>query len=581
MAAPLKTFIIYARADASFKDELLSHLDPFVKNQLIERWVDTDLLPGEEWEKRLEKEMEAAHLVIMLVSSDALSSEFIQTKELKTALEKKRAGNARVVPILVRDCYWEMHPELSGLQLLPKDESGKIRGVAAWHSRDSAWTSCCREFMKLILDIRAGLEKETAELERLAAEQTQKQQQEAAKAERTRVSAEEAQKQHQEKEKAERARQRRDEATWKKILANAEQTEDDAEKIILFETYLEDKEHLNHRAEAEEFLEDLRADIAATRKLEEARVAARRKQEEAAKAEAQRQREAEEARVTARRKQEEAAKAEAQRQAEEARVVARRKQEEAAKAEEALLAAEEAERRKGLPEMISVKGGTFQMGEKGIAEPVHSVTLSDFDIGKYPVTQKYWQEIMGANPSKFKDCDDCPVENVSWNDVQEFLKKINARFPGKKYRLPTEAEWEFAARGGAQSKGFQFSGSNDLNEVGWFWENSGDKPLSGDWKLEKLTPNNCRTHPVGRKKANELGLHDMSGNVWEWCADWYGDYPSGAQTNPAGPDKGSDRVYRGGSWGLDARNCRVSYRYYYAPGYRSRILGFRLASSPQ
>jgi sulfatase modifying factor 1 len=134
------------------------------------------------------------------------------------------------------------------------------------------------------------------------------------------------------------------------------------------------------------------------------------------------------------------------------------------------------------------------------------------------------------------------VERVSWNDIQEFLKKLNT-LTGQNYRLPTEAEWEFAARGGNQTRGYLYSGSNNIGEVGWYGDNS-----------------NSKTHPVGHKKANELGLFDMSGNVWEWCQDWYGDYPSTAQQNPKGPESGSRRVLRGGGWGLNAQGCRAAYR---------------------
>jgi len=225
---------------------------------------------------------------------------------------------------------------------------------------------------------------------------------------------------------------------------------------------------------------------------------------------------------------------------------------------------ETAARPAGLPEMVFVKGGTFQMGEGGMAEPVHSVTLSNFEIGKYPVTQKQWTEIMGANPSDFTGCDDCPVENVSWSDVQEFLKNLNAKFPGKNYRLPTEAEWEFAARGGNLSKGYEYAGSNDLTEVGWYSENADE-----------------RTHSVGKKRANELGLHDMSGNVWEWCADWYEKYVPSAQTNPTGPKTGSHRVSRGGSWYRTTEFCHVSYRDGNSPDRQGNYLGFRIASSLQ
>ncbi len=213
------------------------------------------------------------------------------------------------------------------------------------------------------------------------------------------------------------------------------------------------------------------------------------------------------------------------------------------------------------PEMVFVEGGTFKMGSNDYdsEKPIHDVTLSDFYIGKYPVTQAQWHAVMGENPSHFKGCDDCPVENVSWDDVQEFIKKLNDR-TGKNYRLPTEAEWEYAARGGNKSKGYKYAGSDNLDEVGWYNGNAGSK-----------------THPVGQKKPNELGIYDMSGNVWEWCADWYGAYPSEPQTNPTGPAKGTDRVVRGGSW-VDFDNfCRVSYRFRYNFDFRNLNIGFRLA----
>jgi len=220
------------------------------------------------------------------------------------------------------------------------------------------------------------------------------------------------------------------------------------------------------------------------------------------------------------------------------------------------------------PEMVYVQGGTFTMGfttEQGAdcdndEKPAHQVTLSSFYIGKYEVTQAQWEAIMGNNQSSFKGVN-LPVENVSWNDVQEFIRKLNAQ-TGKQYRLPTEAEWEYAARGGASSRGYKYSGSNTSGNVAWYSENSGN-----------------RTRPVGTKFPNELGIYDMSGNVWEWCSDWYGEYCSSVQTNPKGPSSGSDRMARGGSWISYARRVRVSNRDYYAPDFRRSILGFRLASS--
>ena len=216
--------------------------------------------------------------------------------------------------------------------------------------------------------------------------------------------------------------------------------------------------------------------------------------------------------------------------------------------------------------MVPVEGGTFTMGatsEQGSSfyddeKPAHKVTLSSFSIGKYEVTQEEWEAVMGSNPSYFKGAK-LPVEQVSWDDCQEFIRKLNA-LTGKQFRLPTEAEWEYAARGGNRSRGYKYSGSNDVGSVAWYADNSGDT-----------------THPVGQKQANELGLYDMSGNVYEWCQDWWGDYSSSPQTNPTGPSSGSFRVFRGGSWNNYAGYCRVSRRHDDTPGLRGSGLGLRLA----
>jgi len=216
-------------------------------------------------------------------------------------------------------------------------------------------------------------------------------------------------------------------------------------------------------------------------------------------------------------------------------------------------------------ELVCLDGGTFQMGDTfGVGDsdekPVHSVTVSAFCIGKTEVTQAQWQGVMGSNPSNFKG-NDRPVEQVSWNDVQQFLKKLNQK-TGKKLRLPTEAEWEYAARsGGNQEKYAGTSNEGELGQYAWYDANSGRQ-----------------THPVGQKKPNGLGLYDMSGNVWEWCSDWYGSYSAGAQREPTGPSSGSYRVYRGGSWDGDARYARAADRNFNVPGIRYFNLGFRLAT---
>lgn len=258
-------------------------------------------------------------------------------------------------------------------------------------------------------------------------------------------------------------------------------------------------------------------------------------------------------------------------------------------------------------ELVLVEGGTFLMGAQNttppsydwqgiqtsesynydseassVESPVHEVTLNDFYIGKYEVTQQLWEYVMtysgttlsgdvlyaiadpwlGENPSSSGGVGDYyPAYRVSWEDIVNiFLPRLNS-LTGLNFRLPTEAEWEYAARGGNKSKGYKYSGSNDIGSVAWYTS----------------TTNDSGTKPVATKAPNELGLYDMSGNVWEWCSDWYGNYSSGSQTNPKGPSSGSSRVSRGGSWLEFARNCRVSRRNGSGPDFRTDRLGLRLA----
>lgn len=215
--------------------------------------------------------------------------------------------------------------------------------------------------------------------------------------------------------------------------------------------------------------------------------------------------------------------------------------------------------------MVWVEGGTFMMGatpEQGNnvwdkEKPVHQVTLSGYYICKYEVTQELWQAVMGNNPSHFSGMK-CPVESVSWDECQTFIAILN-KLTGKKYRLPTEAEWEYAARGGNKSKGYKYAGSNDINAVAWYGNADG------------------RTHPVGEKKPNELGLYDMSGNVLELCHDIMGSYDSEPQTNPTGKTGSYDHVQRGGCWGIEAPVCRVSFRLSIEHNDRGTAVGLRLA----
>ena len=218
--------------------------------------------------------------------------------------------------------------------------------------------------------------------------------------------------------------------------------------------------------------------------------------------------------------------------------------------------------------MVAIQGGTFQMGSENgndDEKPVHNVKLHNFYIGKYEVTQAQWKVIMGKNRNYFKG-DNLPVENVSWNDVQKFLLKLNA-LTNKTYRLPTEAEWEYAA-GYSKSSATghtKWAGTNNestIDNFAWYDSNS-----------------NNTTHAVGTKQPNELGLYDMSGNLWEWCSDWYDNYSNYAQISPTGPISGSHRVSRGGGWSRDAQYCRVTSRSGNLPEAYGSHVGFRLVYS--
>lgn len=223
----------------------------------------------------------------------------------------------------------------------------------------------------------------------------------------------------------------------------------------------------------------------------------------------------------------------------------------------------------GSMDLIFVKGGCFKMGDtfgSGNADerPVHEVCVNDFYMGKYVVTQGQWKDIMGEDPALFGKCgDDCPVDDVSWNEIQEFIDKLNAR-TGKRYRLPTEAEWEYAARSGGKNE--KWSGTSDeaaLGKYAWYDSNANES-----------------IHPVGKKKPNGLGLYDMSGNVWQWCYDRYdeGYYTYSRSSNPAGPTTGQDRVLRGGSWFNGPKYLRTAARLRFDPARPYVLGGFRLVA---
>ena len=223
-------------------------------------------------------------------------------------------------------------------------------------------------------------------------------------------------------------------------------------------------------------------------------------------------------------------------------------------------------------DMVFIQGGKIRRGCPNLdgagclidERPRHEIKLKHFLISRTPVTQLQWASVMGINPSHFHGNDSLPVEQVSWNEVHEFIRRLNA-MTGKKYRLPTEAEWEYAALGGAKASGQPFFGQRFLADVAWYEYNSGG-----------------RTMPVGGREPNELGLYDMIGNVWEWVNDWYDRdyYSTGQINNPRGPRGGTDRVYRGCAFNSGEQHCRISMRNFAKPDYRTVNLGFRLAHSP-
>ena len=215
--------------------------------------------------------------------------------------------------------------------------------------------------------------------------------------------------------------------------------------------------------------------------------------------------------------------------------------------------------------VTKVEGGTFLMGaartdgfSSTIEKPQHEVTVDSFKIAKTPVTQGLWIAVMGTNPSLHKGDQMLPIENVSWEDIQVFINRLNA-ITGKNFRLPTEAEWEYAARGGNKDEDGHFAGGL-LDDVAWYAGNSGNQP-----------------HPVGTKQPNELGIYDMSGNVDEWVNDWYAAYTAVHQYNPTGPASGTLKVFRGGNYSNVGKQCRVNYRYMAEPAKKAGTRGFRLA----
>ncbi len=456
--SPLQTFIIYARTDEAHKNELLRHLKgTLIASGDLRVWQDGNLLAGEDWEKSIKRNLEKSDLVLVLVSSDSLSSDFINTEELRMALEQRAAGRTTIVPIILRSCLWMSHPILRGLQGLPKN----MKPVKSYADADEAWTEVLEGLERILLGIR---EKSESPKEKPPAPVPLP------------VTSDLA-----------------EETAWKMALR--------LDMEAAYRHYLEDFPTGSHVAEAKRRITALTAKVV-TPKLE------------------------------------------------------------IPKQQPLIRDCPDC------PEMVFVKGGTFMMGSEDGEDnekPVHEVTLSDFYIGKYPVTFEEYDKFCQSTKRNKPNAEGWgretrPVINVSWNDTNDYCDWLSKK-TGQKYRLPTEREWEFAARGGNESKGFTFSGSDDPKEVGWF----GSKVFG-------------KTHFVGQNKPNEIGIFDMSGNVWEWCSDeWYEDYEEISKNKNVWTDsKNLDRVVRGGSYQDSAKYLRISSRNSFTFNFILKNVGFRL-----
>jgi len=559
MPQPYKVFTIYAREDAAYLEELRGQMRPLEIAGRIRVWSDREINPGVDWEMEIVQHLDTADIILILVSAAYYNSVYIHEKEIKYAFARHNKGEAKVLPIIVRHCSFGDDPGISSLQVLPTD--GKpVTDSHLWPERDKAWLDVVAG-LKRTLDVLAAAERRVrqdaidAEARLQAAEADKQAQEERARVEATRRNKEEQTRQEQEAAAA-RARevlaakqaeyQRADRAAW--------QQASEAHQVEGYQTYLSQFPQGEMAREARARIKDLKKQQ--TPPLSLGRYAAfgggglvllfliwqgimfyYEKQAEVDKREPL-------IRDHIKLTQAIQTSSDSLKMVQESTI---------------FLTLSKPD---DYP-MERVHGGTFQMGSPATEkyreydECQHAITVSTFYMGRYEVTQAQWKAVMGKNPSKFKNCDECPVENVSWNDIQDFIKKLNQK-TGKTYRLPSEAEWEYAARGGNKSNGYNlYAGGNALGNLAWCAENAGSK-----------------THPVGKKTPNELGLYDMSGNVWEWCQDEYNAYPN----CKVSIGERWFHVFRGGGWNNDARMCRSATRINDEPAARGYYLGFRLVS---
>jgi len=535
----IKIFIAYSQKDRTALDDLRTHAAPLLRPGNIQIWDDGEIIAGEVWDTTIKANLHEADIILLLLSPHALASEYFYNEEVKDALKRHEAGTARVVPVILAACLWQKTP-LATLQGLPTG----MTPISKWPNRDDAWNDVWTGLSDLIDELeRLGFEQKTLEIAEAKPTAQPASKPSAAEEHAWEFAMEDDDRTAYEKFLirfsdgfyAATARERlaafeADDLLWELVIERG------TEKAIL--KYLDKYPNGLHGAEAKQKIEAFDRERRELDSKKQKLVDATREKQELEKRERNHKAFMSSMRLI----------------------------------QIGLTKNEITERDPFYDLMIPIKGGTFEMGDTfgdgyDREKPVHTVTLSDFSLCKYPVTQGLWKAVMGEsnNPSNFKGDESLPVEKVSWDDAQAFIATLNKK-SGQQYRLPTEAEWEYAARGGGQSKGYKYSGSNNIEEVAWYKENAGNK-----------------TQPVGSLKPNELGLFDMSGNVWEWCQDRYDEKyyetckKNGVVVNPTGPEKGVTRVIRGGGWLYGPRGCRAAYRGYGRPGYRDYDLGFRLA----
>ncbi|MFN0175795.1 MAG: SUMF1/EgtB/PvdO family nonheme iron enzyme [Saprospiraceae bacterium] len=554
----LKTFIIYARDDKAYKDQLLRHLRPLVSSGYLSVWHDGDILPGEDWERKIKANLKTSQLVLVLVSVNCLNSDFIEGEELETAVSQLNDGHTRIVPIIISPCGWRFHKLFVGLQGLPED----MKPVSNWADPNQAWTDVVESLAKIVEETRAE-QAETAKKQRETEEQNRLALLDAERAAQQKAEQSERERIAQKEREREMADQKRKAEAEKQALADLAARQAHAEQLRLEQ----EAERKRLRQEAKNNASDnsptIWVGLGTVVILALVLMVWKPWKDSNSEFDPPKSEQ----------KKDPSATTPSNPQA----------------------------------NMVLVRGGTFQMGstEGTDEQPIHSVTVSDFYMSKYEVTNaefvkflnvkgnqteggKTWIDLDGKwedekcriyqSGNSFKvesGYENYPVIYVSWYGATAYCQWL-----GSQYRLPTEAEWEYAAGNGSRHTKYSWGNGDPSGKKGG---NVSDQTAKAKFSyfsaFENYTDGYIYTAPVGQFDANDFGLYDMSGNVWEWCSDWYDEayYKNSPSKDPKGPTTAKDyRVLRGGSWGDYPENCRVASRLRNYPNARFSAGGFRV-----